>query len=347
MCWASGAVSPAEEPDRHGGDQPERPGDEAQGHRGEQLPVLVLERRQRVDPQEGRPRNGKVDRERDRGRQQRPDQRCREAGGLRTRQLEHQNRRQQRGRQQAAVGRRHPGQRVRRSHLVAELPALRDPRSQPAAHPPQRVLRPEARATRQRHQRHGNPLQDRGRLDALLLQLLDRAGQLVREPKDAPQHTDEHPGPRGHRHPPQAPVQPTGILREREPELCPALDQAPRTPGPRTRARPRTPPRTASAARSPVTARWRRRRRPTVTPGRSREASPRSRTTDRHRGRQQAKPPTRVSAPHRARADAPLHGPDATRGAQPTAGRVGRAGRDSARGRHVQPTTLAPCVHSG
>ena len=57
------------------------------------------------------------------------------------------------------------------------------------------------------------------------LQLLDGAGQLGREPKQPPKHADEHPGRRGHRHPPEAPVQPAGVLRKREPEVGPALDQ--------------------------------------------------------------------------------------------------------------------------
>ena len=62
-------------PDRDGGDQRERAGDEAEGHGREQLPVLVAVRRQRVEPDERRPRDREVHREGDRGRQQTGDQR--------------------------------------------------------------------------------------------------------------------------------------------------------------------------------------------------------------------------------------------------------------------------------
>ena len=54
--------------------------------------------------------------------------------------------------------------------------------------------------------------------------------------EDAPQHADDHPDARGHRHPPEAPVEPSGVFGKREPELGAALDQAQkRQPGKRER----------------------------------------------------------------------------------------------------------------
>ena len=110
-------------------------------------------------------------------------------------------------------------------HVLAELLPVRDPGSQRAAHLPQCVLGPEARPPGQRHQGDGNGPRGSGGLDALVLELLDRAHQLVWDPKDAPQHADEHTRSGGHRHPPEAPVQPARVLRKREPEIRAALDQ--------------------------------------------------------------------------------------------------------------------------
>ena len=90
---------------------------------------------------------------------------------------------------------------------------------------PSACLRPEARPADQRDQRDRDRRRHRGRLDSLILQLLDGSRQLGRDPKDAPQHADEHPGARRHRHPPKAPIKPARVLREREPELRAALDQ--------------------------------------------------------------------------------------------------------------------------
>ena len=83
------------DPDRDGCDQRERAGDEAEGNGREQLPVLVVVRRHRVDPDERRSRDREVHRERDRGRQQTCDQRVGEACRLWTRNLERENRRQE------------------------------------------------------------------------------------------------------------------------------------------------------------------------------------------------------------------------------------------------------------
>ena len=83
-------------PDRDRGDQPERAGDEAEGNGREQLPVLVLVRRQLVEPDERRARDREVHRERDRGRQQTCDQRVGEACRPRARDLEREDRRQDR-----------------------------------------------------------------------------------------------------------------------------------------------------------------------------------------------------------------------------------------------------------
>jgi len=97
--------------------------------------------------------------------------------------------------------------------VLAELLALRDPGSEPAAHLPECVLGPEAGPSYQRHERDGDGRGDRGGLDPSFLDLLDGAGQLGRDPQGTSQHADEDARFGGHRHPPEAPVKP-GRLSE-------------------------------------------------------------------------------------------------------------------------------------
>src|SRR5215475_9818741 len=91
--------------------------------------------------------------------------------------LDHEACRQDRRREQTGVRSGHPAECVRRSGTRIELSSLRDPGPEPAADLAECVLGPKACSTDQRYQRDSNRLQDRTRLDPLVVKLLHRARQ--------------------------------------------------------------------------------------------------------------------------------------------------------------------------
>ena len=219
-------MSRVSERDRDGGDQRERPGDQAEGNGGEQLPVLELERRQRVDPDERRPRDRKVHRERDRGGQQTSRPAFTE--------------------KRAAFGRASSSTRIVAkigddnrppyaadiplSVFVARISSLSFVRSETQVPSPPPIF-PSASSG----PRLAPPASDTSET-ATAFRTVEGStrwsfsswtvpGILAGSRSTPPKHADEHPGARGHRHPPKTPVQPAGVLRKREPEIGPALDQ--------------------------------------------------------------------------------------------------------------------------
>ena len=203
------------DPDRDGCDQRERAGDEAEGNGREQLPVLVLVRRQRVEPDERRPRDREVHRERDRGRQQTPDQRV-------ARSVRAFGRATSSVRIDARIGddNRPPyAADIPLSVFVARTSSLSFCRSETQVPSPPPIfpsassgprLAPPASDTSETATAPGTVEgSTRWSLSSLTV-----PASLTGTRKKPPQHADEHPGRRGHRHPPEAPVEPSGVLRE-------------------------------------------------------------------------------------------------------------------------------------
>ena len=223
------------DPDCDDCDQRERTGIEAERNCREQLPILILVRRQRVEPDERRRRDREIHRERDRGRQQTCYQRVGKACRLWARESSSV-------RIDARIGddNRPPyAADIPMSVFVLRTSSLSFRRSETQVPSPPPIF-PRASSG----PRLAPPASDTSETATApdtvegstrwSLSSSHRARQLERDPKEASQHTNEQAGPRGHRHPPEAPVEPSGVFGEREPEVGAAVDQAQkRQPGKR------------------------------------------------------------------------------------------------------------------